>query len=245
MSELLKGLCPAFASRLAAYCLPERACRHDAGMRLTESENGRAGDGSLGGRRTAAEGIGEGEMTLSDPAAIPVDDPDNPEKPKTPGVLVRAKFDCMNTSKNMAIMGGEIFDSNVPANVGQRILLVIEDNGVEGARDRLTYGIYQQPAKGWIPVDAEDPNDKGASLTWWATDAERRDDRARGAVGARAAEARRLDPGGCPLASSRRSCAMKRITFRFVLLIATAGAYGHAMASRYNLRAPAEELLLT
>jgi hypothetical protein len=123
-----------------------------------------------------AEGIGEGEMTLSDPAAIPVDDPDNSEKPNTPGVLVRAKFDCMNTSKNMAIMGGEIFDSNVPANIGQRILLVIEDNGVEGEKDRLTYGIYQQPAKGWIPVDAEDPDDKGASLTWWATDAERRDD---------------------------------------------------------------------
>jgi len=123
-----------------------------------------------------AEGIGAGEMTLSDPAAIPVDDPDNPEKPKTPGVLVRAKFDCMDTSKNMAIIGGEIFDSNVPANIGQRILLVIEDNGVEGVKDRLTYGIYQQPAKGWIPVDAEDPDDKGASLTWWATDFERKDD---------------------------------------------------------------------
>ena len=29
-----------------------------------------------------------------------------------------------------------------------------------------------------------------------------------------------------------------------VILIATAGAYGHAMSSRYNLREPAEELLL-
>ena len=29
-----------------------------------------------------------------------------------------------------------------------------------------------------------------------------------------------------------------------VLLIATAGAYGHSMSSRYNLREPAEELLL-
>ena len=122
-----------------------------------------------------AEGVGEGEMTLSDPAAIPVADPDNPEK-ITPGVLVRAKFDCMATSKNQAIIGGEIFDSNVPANIGQRILLVIEDNGVEGVKDRITYGIYQQPATGWTPVDAEDPNDKGASLTWWATDAERKDD---------------------------------------------------------------------
>ena len=29
-----------------------------------------------------------------------------------------------------------------------------------------------------------------------------------------------------------------------VLLIATAGAYGHSMSSRYNLREPAEELML-
>jgi diaminopimelate decarboxylase/aspartate kinase len=29
-----------------------------------------------------------------------------------------------------------------------------------------------------------------------------------------------------------------------VMLIATTGAYGHAMSSRYNLREPAEELLL-
>jgi hypothetical protein len=122
-----------------------------------------------------AEGVGEGEMTLSDPAAIPVDDPDNPKK-GTPGVLVRAKFDCMETIKNQAIMGGEIFDSNVPANIGQRILLVIEDNGAEGEKDKITYGIYQQPATGWTPVDAERPDDKGASLTWLATDAERKED---------------------------------------------------------------------
>ena len=126
-----------------------------------------------------ADGTGSGEMTLSDPAAIPVDDPDDPgdpEKPSSPGVLVRAKFDCMETSKNMAVMGGEIFDSNVPSNIGQRVLLVIEDNGSEGERDRLTWGIYQQPAKGWTPTDAERDDDKGASLTWWATDFERKED---------------------------------------------------------------------
>ena len=123
-----------------------------------------------------ADGTGEGEMTLSDPAAIPVDNPDDSEKRAEPGIIVRAKFDCMETDKNVAIMGGEIFDSNVPANIGQRVLLVVEDNGVEGAKDRLTWGIYQQPAKGWIPTDAERDDDKGASLTWWATDAERKDD---------------------------------------------------------------------
>jgi len=123
-----------------------------------------------------ADGTGSGEMTLSDPAVIPVDDPDNPEQPKTQGILVRAKFDCMATDKNTAIMGGEIFESNVPSAIGQRVLLIVQDNGIEGEKDQLSWGIYQQPAKGWIPTDAERDDDKGASLTWWATDAERKDD---------------------------------------------------------------------
>jgi len=123
-----------------------------------------------------ADGTGSGEMTLSDPAVIPVDDPDNPEQPKTQGILVRAKFDCMATDKNTAIMGGEIFESNVPSAIGQRVLLIVQDNGIEGEKDQLSWGIYQQPGKGWIPTDAERDDDKGASLTWWATDAERKDD---------------------------------------------------------------------
>jgi hypothetical protein len=124
-----------------------------------------------------AEGQGTGEMTFSDPAAIPIEDPDDPERPKSPGVLVRAKFDCMETNENTAIMGGEIFESNVPSMIGQRVLLVVEDNGIEGERDRLHWGVYQQPATGWIPTDAERDDDKGASLTWIATDFERRDDK--------------------------------------------------------------------
>ena len=122
------------------------------------------------------EGQAAGEMTFSDPVAIPVDNPDDPREPKSPGVLVRAKFDCMQTSKNTAIIGGEIFDSNVPNAIGLRVLLLIEDNGLDGSRDRLSWGVYQQPATGWIPSDAERDDDKGAFLTWWATDAERRDD---------------------------------------------------------------------
>lgn len=121
------------------------------------------------------DGQAVGEMTFSDPVAIPVPDPDNPEKPKTEGVLVRAKFDCMDTVKNTAVIGGEIFESNVPEAIGLRVLLVVEDNGVEGAKDRVAWGIYQLPGK-WVPTDAELDDDKGASLTWWATDFERRDD---------------------------------------------------------------------
>ncbi len=128
--------------------------------------------------KAAAQGEGQaiGEMTFSDPVAIPVPDPDNPEKPKSEGVLVRAKFDCMDTVKNTAVIGGEIFESNVPDAIGLRVLLVVEDNGVEGAKDRVAWGIYQLPPKGWIPTDAELEDDKGAFLTWWATDFERRDD---------------------------------------------------------------------
>jgi hypothetical protein len=128
--------------------------------------------------KAAEQGDGQatGEMTLSDPAAIPIEDPDNPEKPKSEGVLVRAKFDCMGTVKNTAVIGGEIFESNVPTAIGLRVLLVVEDNGIEGERDRVSWGIYQPPPTGWIPTDAERDDDKGASLTWWATDFERRDD---------------------------------------------------------------------
>ena len=127
--------------------------------------------------KAAQEGEGAvGEMTFSDPAAVPVADPDDPGKEQSPGVLVRAKFDCMDTFKNTAVIGGEIFESNVPNAMGMRVLLVIEDNGVEGEKDRVSWGVYQPPATGWVPTDAELQDDKGAFLTWWATDAERKDD---------------------------------------------------------------------
>ena len=123
--------------------------------------------------KEGTDGQGFGDMTFNDPVAIPVDDPDNPEKTGE-GVLVKAKFDCMRSFENRAVMGGEIVDSNVRSQIGQRVLLVIEDNGLD--RDRLTWGVYQLPPTGWVPVDAERPDDKGASLTWWATDFEQRGD---------------------------------------------------------------------
>lgn len=122
-----------------------------------------------------SEGQAAGEMVFSDPAAVPVENPDDSEKPGSPGVLVRARFDCMDTLKNTAVIGGTIFESNVPSAIGLRVLLVVEDNGVEGEKDRVSWGIYQLPGK-WVPTDAELDDDKGAGLTWWATDAERKDD---------------------------------------------------------------------
>jgi hypothetical protein len=121
-----------------------------------------------------ADGQATGEMTFSDPVAIPVDDPDSSETPTNQGVLVKAKFDCMQVVENKAVIGGEIYDSNVKSNVGQRVLLVVEDNGLES--DKLLWGIYQPPATGWVPKDAEVEDDKGAELKWIATDFERKDD---------------------------------------------------------------------
>ena len=124
----------------------------------------------------AADGQATGEMTLSDPSAVAVDDPDSTERSKTEGVLVRAKFDCMETGQNTAVIGGEVYDSNVRALIGDRILLVVEDNGIEGEKDRITWGVYSQAAAGWTPSDAEVPEDRGASLTWTATDGELKED---------------------------------------------------------------------
>ncbi|MGB5131831.1 MAG: hypothetical protein WBO00_04395 [Steroidobacteraceae bacterium] len=41
-----------------------------------------------------------------------------------------------------------------------------------------------------------------------------------------------------------QDCLLARPVEGDILLIANAGAYGHVMSSHYNLRAPAEELLL-
>ena len=118
-----------------------------------------------------------GEMTFSDPTVVPVADPDASDV-GTAGALIRAKFDCLKITGNRAMMSGIIFESNVLSAVGLRVLLAVEDNGegVNAANDKLTWGIYQPPATGWVPKDAEREDDNGAGLSWIATDFERTDD---------------------------------------------------------------------
>ena len=119
-----------------------------------------------------------GEMTFSDPTVIPVADPDGSDGSGTPGALIKANFDCLKITGNRAVMSGVISESNILSAVGLRVLLVVEDNGegVNAANDKLTWGIYQPPAGGWVPQDAEREDDNGASLKWIATDFERPDD---------------------------------------------------------------------
>lgn len=119
-----------------------------------------------------------GEMTFSDPAVVPIGDPDATPGSSTAGALVRANFDCLQITGNRAVMSGVISESNIVSAVGLRVLLVVEDNGegVNADNDKLTWGIYQLPASGWVPQDAERDDDNGASLKWIATDFERPDD---------------------------------------------------------------------
>lgn len=124
------------------------------------------------------DGSTKGAMTFTDPSPIP-----NPggsaASNSLSGVSVKADFDCLVINGNQAVLSGVITDANVGDLVGHRILLVVEDNG-EGinqpSADKLTWGVYQQLNRTWIPQDAEDPTDSGWFNEWFATDFERPDD---------------------------------------------------------------------
>ena len=133
--------------------------------------------------RTDKGGATSGQLTFSGAAEIPDQDVDGAGGDLTGGVSAdvhyTARFDCLKVSGNRAVMGGFVTGSTTPAHIGQRVLLVVEDNG-EGvsaaAPDRLTWGVYRQHARGWIPSDAELEEDSGVGLTWIAKDFEREDD---------------------------------------------------------------------
>jgi hypothetical protein len=133
--------------------------------------------------RTDKGGDSSGELTFSGAAEIPDQDVDGEGGPHSGGtvsdVYYTARFDCLEVSGNRAVMSGFVTGSTIPAYIGQRVLLVVEDNG-EGVKaeapDRLTWGVYRQRDRSWTPSDAELEEDPGVGLTWTATDAERTDD---------------------------------------------------------------------
>lgn len=133
--------------------------------------------------RTDKGGDTSGQLTFSGVAEIPDQNVDGEGGPQ-PGSLVSdvfytARFDCLQVSRNRAVMSGVVTGSTLPSYIGQRVLLVVEDNG-EGVGaaepDRLTWGVYVQRDMTWTPSDAEREVDEGVGLTWTATDAERDDD---------------------------------------------------------------------
>lgn len=129
---------------------------------------------------TAQQGEGAyGRLFLSDEATVVYRDVDGDGSPeeKYAGFSMTVSFDEMSVVKNQAAMGGIVRDATIPFLIGQRVLFTVEDNGDDPRiPDKLTWGLYREIKRDWIPSDAEWKEDPGVGLTWWATDAERRDD---------------------------------------------------------------------
>jgi len=128
--------------------------------------------------RAQAGGGAAGQMFFSDETRVTYQDVDGVGDPVEThaGFYFRAEFDDMQVSDNKAVMTGTVRDSSITSLIGRRVLLTVEDNG-EGTRDRVTWGVYADLRRDWTPSDAELREDPGVGMTWWATDAERHDDR--------------------------------------------------------------------
>lgn len=126
-------------------------------------------------------GGASGQMYFSDEAPLTFHDLDETGDRGLPvtyqGFFVRVAVDGMVVEGNSAVISGAVRDSNVPDFVGQRMLLTVEDNGVDPERpDRMTWGLYKAPEGGWEVSDAELRDDPGAGTRWTTSDAERPDD---------------------------------------------------------------------
>lgn len=127
------------------------------------------------------KGSATGAMTFNDTSRIPDDDNDGDPPPRpAPGpteFYIKAEFDTMTVEKNRAVMGGLVRESSHKSYVGRWVQLVVEDNA-ENPRlpDHVSWSFCRQEQTGWVPSDNEVKDDRGAYLSWWATDAERKDD---------------------------------------------------------------------
>jgi len=124
-------------------------------------------------------GTATGFMKFTDEAKVFFQDVDGTgDTPKDEAVAfsMSADLDTMTIEKNRAVISGIVRDSSYSSYIGKFVQLVIEDNDGVEVPDKLVWTFCEQQPGGWIPQDAEDPNDRGAFMSWWATDAERKDD---------------------------------------------------------------------
>lgn len=124
-------------------------------------------------------GNASGFMVFTDEAKIEIQDVDGtgdvpPEEPAP--FFMKADLNAMTIEKNQAILGGVIIDSSYRSYIGKWVQLVIQDNDGVEVPDKFYWRFCQPEPGGWIPEDAEVPGDRGAFMSWWATDAERKDD---------------------------------------------------------------------
>jgi hypothetical protein len=90
--------------------------------------------------------------------------------------FMKVDFNAMTIEKNRAVMNGVITDASYRSYIGKFVQLVVEDNDGIEVQDQFNWTICEPFKGGWIPEDSEVPGDKGAFMSWWSTDAERRDD---------------------------------------------------------------------
>ena len=128
--------------------------------------------------RTDDRGNTTGFMKFTDEAKVTFQDVDGTGDPvDEPGpFFMTAALDLMTIDKNRAVISGVVRESSHRSYVGKWVQLVIEDNDGVEVQDKFGWSFCQPDLGGWIPQDAEVPGDKGAFMSWWATDAERRDD---------------------------------------------------------------------
>jgi hypothetical protein len=119
-----------------------------------------------------------GFMKFTDDSKVEFQDVDGSGDPlDEPGpFFMTAALDAMTIEKNKAVISGVVRESSHRGYVGKWIQLVIEDNDGREFADKFGWSFCQPEPGGWIPSDFEVPGDTGAFMSWWATDAERRDD---------------------------------------------------------------------
>lgn len=93
--------------------------------------------------------------------------------------FLKAEFDCLVINGNKAMMSGAVTESSLEQYVGRRIVIVAQENGGpedSSTRDKLTWGVYRNNKKQWLPGDSERPEEASGQGSWLATDSEREDD---------------------------------------------------------------------
>lgn len=100
------------------------------------------------------------------------------------GYYLKADVDGLLVSGNRAVVSAKVTESSIASLLGRRVLLAVEDNGDNSREpDKLTWGVYLPTEKSWTPSDAELERDPGVGASWWATDAESKDDAGRAMPG--------------------------------------------------------------
>lgn len=129
--------------------------------------------------RTDERGGTQGYFLFTDEAKVQIEEPvedGDPRRAESLEFSMKADLSEMTIEKNRAVISGMVRESSHSRYLGKWVRLVIEDNDGVEVRDRFGWSFCAQEQGGWIPSDSEVPGDRGAFMSWWATDAERKDD---------------------------------------------------------------------